>query len=81
MTRFILVVCMAIPLVLAGCATRGGVRPLASVRRVGDDVKAGVLDTAHETRRQVSKTWSDIWHDWNYADDERFAEVRRASGN
>jgi len=28
----------------------------------------------------MARTWADIWHDWNCADDETFGDIPNAAG-
>jgi len=66
---------------LAGCATKANVRPFASIWRVREEVSAEVSDAFHDAGRGMAKTWSDVWHDWNYADDGKFGDIRDAAGH
>jgi len=63
-------------LVLPGCATK----PFASIWRVREDVGNEMSDALHDAGRQVSKTWSDMWRDWNYVEEDSFGEIRNAAG-
>jgi len=44
------------------------------------DVKGEVADAVYRTKETVSKTWLDMWHDWNSTEDDGFAEIRNAVG-
>ena len=80
MARLIALLCCVTPLALAGCATKANARPTASIWRVRDEAAAEVSDTVHDVGHSMARTWSDIWHDWNYADDETFGDIRNAAG-
>lgn len=64
----------------AGCSAIGSKTPLAAIRRVPHEMKAEIADAVRTTQRQVSKTWADVWHDWNYTEDDAFTDIRNASG-
>ncbi|MFM7522296.1 MAG: hypothetical protein ACKO9B_17785 [Planctomycetota bacterium] len=71
---------------LSGCAgamrrSADALRPGASLQKVRDDVAQDMTATVTNTRRQVARTWSEMWHDWNYVDHDSFKEIRSAAGH
>lgn len=73
-------VACASALLLSGCATKPTAKPFASIWRVRDEVSNELSDAVHDTRQRVSKTWSDVWRDWNYVEEDSFGEIRNAAG-
>lgn len=80
------VIACGLAVTLSGCAnamrrSADALRPGASLQKVRDDVAHDMATTVTSTRRQVSRTWSEMWHDWNYVDHDSFAEIRSAAGH
>lgn len=80
------VIACSLAVALSGCAgairrTADALRPGASLQKVRDDVAQDMTATVTNTRRQVARTWSEMWHDWNYVDHDSFAEIRSAAGH
>ena len=71
--------CVAL-LLFAGCKATAWKTPLASIRRAHQEMKTEITDALRTTQRQVSRTWADVRHDWNYTEVDGFADMRNASG-
>lgn len=80
MPRAVVAGSFAALVLVAGCKATGGQRPLALLHRVQHDVKAEMHDAVTSTRRAAAQTWADVWHDWNYTEQDGFSEIRTVSG-
>jgi len=78
---FVAVCCGAILVVPCGCMATKNSPSLAALQRVPTDVKGELTDTFHRTKETVARTWLDVCHDWNYTEDDGFAEIRTAAGH
>ena len=78
--RLLIVCCSGVAVLVSGCAAGMNTKPLASLRRVRREVVDGLEGVLEDTRRQAATTWADVWHDWNYVDDDRFRDIRNAAG-
>lgn len=82
MRRIISAFCCGVVLVgLAGCIATTKSRSVASLRRTYTDVNGELADVVDRTKQTVSKTWADMLHDWNYTEDDGFADIRSAAGH
>lgn len=72
--------CCVVAAGLAGCVSRGPSRSFGTLRQVHNDVVAETSDVLYATRQQVSRTLSGMLHDWNYVNEEDFADYRQAAG-
>jgi hypothetical protein len=80
------VIACGLAVTLSGCAgairnSADALRPGASLQKVRDDMAHDMSATVTNARRQVSRTWSEMWHDWNYINEDSFSEIRSAAGH
>lgn len=80
MTRYLVLVLAGLgPLAAGGCRSVGG-ESRAALETMRQDMQEDVSDTLDKAGQQLSRTWSDIWHDWNYTEQDGFADMRSAAG-
>lgn len=71
----------SVTVLACGCATRMPGKALPSIQHVRQRDTSELTSTVEDSRRALSGIWSDIRHDWNYADEEQFGDLRNAAGH